>query len=114
VHDSLSTSGLVRERVVEAMDILIEFDMPHMILAGDIEAWASFMAWALPGNSFQLYPNYGVFSDYYNCVLEDSSWKPVRNAPRKHGAKVTVRILNDSQAPASPVVVLRRFYGYSG
>ena len=110
VHDNLSTSGAVRERVVEHLDILIEMDLPHMIIADDIEAWALFEAWALAGNPFCFFPCTSL-SDYYNCVLEDITWKAVRNAPRKYGLKIVVRILNDGQAPASPVIVLRRFHG---
>jgi hypothetical protein len=112
VHDNLSTSGKVRERVLEsqAPDILISFDMPHLVLLDDLAAWNLFMAFALPGGTFQLYP-WTLFSDYYNCVLEGTKFGPKRNAPYKYGDSVTVRILQDAQAPATPEIVLRRFYG---
>jgi hypothetical protein len=110
VHNNLSVSGLVRERVVENLDILISWSMPNMILTVDLSAWASFESFALGGGTFQLYPC-STLSDYYNCVAEDAKWTPKRNAPAKYGAQVVVRILNDGQCPTGPDIVLRRFYG---
>jgi hypothetical protein len=110
VHDNLGTSGAVRERVVENLDILVSWSMPNMILTDDVSGWASFQAFALAGGSFQLWPS-DALTDYYNCVLEDSKWQPAWNAPGKYGAVVTARILQDGQAPSGPDIVLRRFYG---
>jgi hypothetical protein len=110
VHDNLATSGAARERVVEKLDLMIEFKMPHMTVAGDIEAWASFQTFALAGGAFKFYPDDSL-ADYYNCVAEDTGWNPQRNAPRKYGAAGKFRILADAQEPADPSVVLRRFYG---
>jgi hypothetical protein len=84
--------------------------MPHLVVGDDIEGWALFEAWALDGGQFCLFPCDSL-TDYYNCVLEDTEWKPEWNAPKKYGAPVVIRILNDGQAPASPAVVLRRFHG---
>ena len=113
VHDNLSTSGKVRERVVENLDILISFEMPNLVLFDDLAAWAGFEAFGLAGGTFQFYPC-GVnptLTDNYNCVLEDAKFAPARNAPAKYGASVVIRILQDAQAPATPEIVLRRFYG---
>jgi hypothetical protein len=110
VHDNLATSGAQRERVTENVDILISMELPHMQVADDLTAWGAFMAFALPGGQFRIYPNVGL-SDYYNCVLEDPGWKPGRNAPGKYGSAVVLRVLQDSHAPSGPDVVLRRFYG---
>lgn len=110
VHDNLATSGIARERVVENLDILISMEMPHMILQNDLSAWASFTAFALAGGTFQFYPC-STLGDNYNCVAEDKGWKPQRNAPKKYGAKLLLRILQDSQCPSGPDIVLRRFYG---
>jgi hypothetical protein len=110
VHDNLATSGAARERVVENLDILISFEVPHMVLTDDLSAWASFEAWALAGGQFQFYPC-STLTDYYDCVAEDSKWTPARNAPAKYGAPVVFRILQDSQCPSGPDIVLRRFYG---
>ncbi len=109
-NDNLATNGQFRERVVENNDILIAFDMPHMQVQDDLTAWDAFEQWALSGGGFQFYP-YTTFSDFYNCVAEDKGWKPQRNAPQKYGAKVLFRILQDSQAPSGPNVILRRFHG---
>lgn len=110
VHDNLSTSGAARERVVENLDILIGFETPHLIIDGDMAGWGLFVAWGLAGGAFKFYPS-DALTDYYNCVLEDSKWEPVRNAPKKYAAAVVVRVLQDGQTPAGPDVVLRRFYG---
>jgi hypothetical protein len=112
VHDNLSTDGSVRERVVENPDILISFEMPYMKVAVDLQAWAQFYAYALLGGGFAFCPNTGL-PDQYNCVLEDTAWKPARKAPAMYGAPVVIRILQDSVCPADPSVVLRRFYGIS-
>ena len=110
MHDNLSTSGAARERVTENLDILIFFEMPNLVIDDDMPAWGTFEAFALTGNGFKFYPSDGL-PDYYNCVLEDLKWEPKRNAPKKYAATVLVRILQDSQAPISPDVILRRFYG---
>jgi hypothetical protein len=107
--DNLATSGAVRERV-GYRDILLSWDMPHLVLFDDLAGWAAFEAWALDGGQFKFYPS-DALTDYYNCVLEDTKFAPVRNAPGKYAAPVVVRILNDGQAPATPEIVLRRFYG---
>ena len=110
VHDNLSTSGLVRERVVENLDLLISFQMPHMIADQDMPGWAAFLSYALSGGQFQFYPS-STLTDNYNCVLEDAGWKPKWNAIKKYGSTITIRILQDSSAPPDPGQVLRRFYG---
>jgi len=110
VHDNLSTSGLVRERVVENLDILMSFEMPHMIADQDMPGWAPFLAFALAGGTFQFFPN-AALTDNYNCVIEDPKWSPKWNAPKKYSSAIVFRILNDSQCPSDPGVVLRRFYG---
>jgi hypothetical protein len=113
VNDNLSTNGQVRERVVENLDILISFEMPHMQIQSDMTAWDAFEQFALAGGQFQFYPSGAspALPDYYDCVAEDKGWKPQRNAPQKYGAKVLLRVLQDGQAPSGPNVILRRFYG---
>jgi hypothetical protein len=114
-HDNLSTSGAVRERVVENNDILIDLPMPHMVLgSGDLEAWGTFLMWALGGGTFQFWPNATLGTDVYNCVIADNAWNPKWNAPWKYASVVKIRILQDASAPASPVQILRRYYGLTG
>jgi len=110
VHDNAATSGAARERVVESMPIMISFDMPAHVLGDDAETWASFVAFALPGGQFQFYPCADL-ADYYNCVLESQTWEPARAGVRRYTASYVLRILLDGQAPADPVVVLRRLHG---
>jgi hypothetical protein len=112
-NDNLSSSGENRERVVEAKDILISFEMPHLVLNDDLELWGAFASFALDGGQFKFFPNTGM-PDYYNCVSDDTQWGPTRNAPRKYGQSVKFRVLNDAQAPSGPHVILRRFYGIAG
>ena len=110
VNNNVSTSGAARERVVENLDILISFETPHLVIDGDMAAWAAFEAWGLAGGGFKFYPS-DWLPDYYNCELEDTKWELARNAPKKYAAAVLVRVLQDSQAPSGPDVILRRFYG---
>ena len=110
VHDNLSTSGGVRERVTENLDILIDFEMQHMVVDADMPAWGSFLGWALLGGTFEFYPNQQL-PDYYNCVMEGTGWEPKPNAPKKYASALSFRILQDGQCPAGPDVVLRRLYG---
>jgi hypothetical protein len=110
VHDNLSTSGAVRERVSENLDILISFEMNHLVVDTTMPGFGAFMAFALAGGGFQFYPNASL-PDYYNCVLEDTDWHTKRNAPKKYASTFVFRILNDAKCPSDPSVVLRRFYG---
>jgi hypothetical protein len=113
VHDNLATGGGARERVVENVDILISFEMPYMRTTVDLAAWGAFEAFALAGGAFTFCPNTNL-SDTYNCVAEDKGWKPQRQAPGVYRATVLIRVLQDGSCPASPAVVLRRFYGLAG
>jgi len=113
VHDNLATSGAVRERVTEAIDILIPFNMGHLIASDDLPSWGAFMGFALAGGQFQFFPNLNL-PDYYNCVIEDTDWKPKWTAPRKYAASFVLRVLNDDRRPSGPDEILRRFYGIAG
>jgi len=113
VHDNLSTSGAVRERVVENLDILMDVPMPHLLVGGTLDDWGAFEAFALAGGGFQFYPDSSQPTIYYNCVAEDSDFAPVRGGPKKYSAIMKFRILNDAQAPTSPTQILRRYYGYT-
>lgn len=110
-HDNVATSG-VRERVVEAHDLMIAFEMRHMkVGAGeDLEQWAAFMKFALGGGQFLFSPNSDL-ADFYNCVSEDEGFEVSRAGPGVYGASFKFRIVPDAQAPADPGVVMKRFYG---
>lgn len=113
VHDNLATGGL-RERVVEAKDILITFEMPAIRVTDDYDDWATFMDWALAGGQFSFYPDASLTSDYYHCVSDDTGFEYARNAPGQYAAAFRWRIVPDSQAPDDPGEVMKRFYGITG
>ena len=113
VHDNLSTAGW-RERVVEALDTLISFNMSNMSEwdQTDLSAWYTFMAWALGGGQFNFYPNISIATEYYHCVCENTDFEPVRVGPGYYKTSFKLRVVPDSQAPAGgPGQVMRRFYG---
>jgi len=109
VHDNLATSG-IRERVVEAHDILIAFEMPALRVGDDLDDWAVFMKWALGGGAFEFYPD-AALATKYNCVSDDEGFEPVWTAPGQYAAAFKLRIVPDSLFPADPSVVMLRFYG---
>ncbi len=109
-HDNLATSGAVRERVVEATDILLPFGMAHLLVGTTVATWAAFLAWGLSGGEFKFYPD-GAQGTYYNCVLEEQEIAFARNAPKKYGTTVTLRVLLDGSAPTDIAAVLTKFYG---
>lgn len=100
VHDNLATGGL-RERVVEAKDILIEFEMPALRLTDDFDDWASFMDHALAGNQFTFYPDASL-ATYYHCVSDDTEFKYSRVAPGQYAAEFQWRVVPDADAPDDP------------
>jgi len=113
VHDNISTAGF-RERVTEALDIIITFTMGFMAVSDptDFTAWGLFMAFALAGGQFQFYPNINIIGEYYDCVVDDQGWEPKRVGPGRYSADLTFRVLPDAQSPAGgPAQVMRRFYG---
>jgi hypothetical protein len=110
LHDNLATSGAARERVVENADILISFEMQHVIIDDDMPGWEAFMAWALPGGQFKFYPN-AAMTDFYNCVDENGKSEWAWTAPKKYKQTFLFRILQDGQAPPDTATILRRFYG---
>ncbi len=113
-HDNLATSG-VRERVLEAHDILITFRMGHMRVDDptDLPAWAAFMKFALGGGQFGFYPNVDI-DEQYHCVVDDDGFEPERVAPGMYGAAFEFRVVPDAIAPADPVQVVKRLNGIAG
>ena len=109
LHDNLATSGL-RERVVEAHDLLISFTMPALRVADDLPAWTAFTAWALDGKQFDFYPD-AAAAAYYHCVSDDDAFNLTRTAPGQYSATFKLRIVPDAQAPTGPDAVLSAFYG---
>ena len=110
LHDNVSTSGAARERVVENPDILISFQMQHLVIDDDMPGWMTFMAFALAGGEFEFFPN-SAMTDFYNCVDDLGEWAPKYTAPKKYSASFRLRVLVDAQTPSDPGVILKRFYG---
>lgn len=112
VHDNPPSSGAEFERVTENRTLMISFQMPHMVVADDLESWESLMSFALTGAAFKFYPTASI--DYwFNCQLVDQGWSPARTARKKYGAPVKLRVVEDAHTPTGPVAILRRFYGLS-
>jgi len=114
VHDNLSTGG-IRERIVEFLDILIAFEMQNHLIsdATDYAAWGGFMTFALGGGQFTFCVNTTIGSAAtYDCVSDDTKWQPVRNGPGKYAASYQFRMVPDTTFPSGgPEQVMQQFYG---
>ena len=71
-HDNVASSG-VRESVLERIDTFLTFEMEWVAIGADIQAWSSFMLFALSGGQFAYYPDASVPS-FTNYWLEDTNW----------------------------------------
>jgi hypothetical protein len=109
--DNVASSGL-RERVFEGNDMLISFGMGHLIADDDLDDWTAFMKWALQGGTFKFYPA-AALTDYYNCVSDDTDFSVTAVAPKRYAATFRFRIVPDSQAPADPSAVVKKYLGVS-
>jgi hypothetical protein len=109
LHDNLATGGQARERVVENLDLMIEFTMPAMDLAA-VNAWDLFMQFALAGGQFDFYPNSDI-NEQYHCVAEGKKFQPKRVGLQRYSESFRFRVLPDALAPAGPSQVLARFHG---
>lgn len=116
--DNLSDSGAVRERVMRGLSWLIEFELNALPVSGygsrmTLRQWHEFMeAYGLFGVPFQFYAHQSVGS-YVNCVLEDVQFGAAKRvAPGLYSVgKVTFRILNDANAPATAATLVDWFNG---
>ncbi|PYV31442.1 MAG: hypothetical protein DMG22_16905 [Acidobacteria bacterium] len=88
-HDNVASSG-VRETVLERIDNFLEFEMEWVGIGADVQAWASFMAYALEGGSFQYYPDASLAS-FTNYWLEDTTWNSAYKSPGQYTFKVKFR-----------------------
>jgi hypothetical protein len=109
LHDNLATSG-IRERVVEAHDILIAYEMQALRVTDDLDDWTAFMVFALGGGQCEFYPD-AALPDYYHLVSDDEGFEPARTGPGQYAAAFRWRIVPDALAPADVSVVMKRFYG---
>ncbi len=73
-HDNVASSG-VRESVYERSDQFLEFEMEWVASGTDVQAWSSFMQYALKGGQFSYYPDSSLTA-FTNYWLEDAEWIP--------------------------------------
>ena len=88
-HDNLAASG-VRESVVERVDNFLEFEMEWVGLGADVQAWGSFMDYALQGGPFEYYPDASIIN-FTSYVLEDTTWDAAYKGPGQYTFRVKFR-----------------------
>jgi hypothetical protein len=88
-HDNIASSG-VRESVVERVDNFVELEMEYVGIGADVQAWSSFIAYALQGGSFSFYPDASQ-SAFTNYWLEDTTWNAAYKAAGQYSFKVKLR-----------------------
>ncbi len=88
-HDNVASSG-VRESVFERADNFLDFEMEWVGIGADVQAWNSFVQYAIKGGQFSYYPDFSstAFTNYW---LEDASWKPDYKAPGQYMFKMKFR-----------------------
>jgi hypothetical protein len=88
-HDNVATSG-VRESIYLRTDAFLEFEMEWVASGSDVQAWSSFMNFALKGGSFSYYPDSSqtAFTNYW---LEDTSWDAAYKVPGQYRFKLKFR-----------------------
>ncbi len=90
-HDNIASAG-VREAVLERIDNFLELEMEWVGPGGDVNAWQSFMAYALQGGSFQYYPDASQ-SAFNTWWLEDTNWTAAYKAPGQYTFKMKFRLV---------------------
>lgn len=87
--DNVAASG-VRESIFVRADTFLEFEMEWVATGSDVQAWNSFMNYALKGGSFSYYPDSSqtAFTNYW---LEDTSWNAAYKAPGQYRFKMKFR-----------------------
>ncbi len=72
-HDNVAASG-VREAVLERIESFLEFEMEYVAIGSDVQAWNSFLQYALQGGLFSYYPDSSLTA-FTNYWLEDTTWR---------------------------------------
>jgi hypothetical protein len=88
-HDNVASSG-VRESILERIDHFLELNLQAVLAGADVEAWNSFMQYALTGGQFAYYPDASQ-SSFANCWLEDTTWSASYKAPGLYSFKLKFR-----------------------
>ncbi len=87
--DNVAASG-VRESIFVRADTFLEFEMEWVASGADVQAWSSFMNYALKGGSFSYYPDSSqtAFTNYW---LEDTTWTAEYKVPGQYRFKLKFR-----------------------
>jgi len=88
-HDNIASSG-VRESIVERIDTFLSLEMEWVGIGVDVQAWSSFMSFALAGGQFAYYPDASVLS-FTNYWLEDTDWTAGYKSPGQYAFKLRFR-----------------------
>jgi len=88
-HDNIAASG-VRESIFLRADVFLEFDMEWVASGSDVQAWASFMNFALKGGQFAYYPDSSL-TTFTNYWLEDTNWNAAYKVPGQYRFKLKFR-----------------------
>ncbi len=88
-HDNVASSG-VREAIFERADNFFDFEMEWVGIGADVQAWNSFMQYALKGGQFSYYPDASLTA-FTNFWLEDATWKPDYKAPGQYVFRMKFR-----------------------
>ena len=88
-HDNVASSG-VRESVLERIDAFLTVEMEWVAIGSDVQAWSSFMLFALTGGQFAYYPDASqpLFTNYW---LEDTDWTAEWKSAGQYSFKLKLR-----------------------
>ncbi len=87
--DNVATSG-VRESLSLRTDNFLEFEMEWVGIGTDVNAWNSFMQFALKGGQFSYFPD-SALTAFTNYWLEDTTWKPGYKVPGQYTFRMKFR-----------------------
>jgi hypothetical protein len=88
-YDNIAASG-VRESIFLRADTFLEFEMEWVGIGADVQAWASFMNFALKGGQFSYYPDASL-ATFTNYWLEDTNWDAAYKVPGQYRFRLKFR-----------------------
>lgn len=89
-HDNYSSAG-VKESIHQRIDQFYEFTLEWESSGANIDAWATFMAYALQGGTFDYYPD-GTSGTHFLYELMDTKWKAARHSLGMYSFKFKMRL----------------------
>lgn len=88
-HDNISSAG-VREAIFLRADNFLEFEMEWVASGADVQAWNSFLQYALKGGQFSYYPD-SALTALTNYWLEHVTWRADYKAPGQYTFRLKLR-----------------------